>query len=316
MSRKREFRTLKSEIRTQSVDGKEKIVGYGAVFNQLSEPMRVGNRTFRERVMPGAFDGCLRAGADIRGLINHDKNLILGRTTAGTMAVTADGHGLRYEIDPPDTSYAHDLMESMRRGDINQSSFGFFTIEDNWVNTEDGLVRELVSAECFDVSPVTFPAYEGASSGVEAQMRTLFPDGIPESVEKAEPEKEERKGFAVEVDGTIYTSLDSYKAARKEARAIDPDNDGDDDEPLLNAMWEVGSGCDLVCSSVYSALNAFWSGKPDYSNPLFEAFVKLAAALSEDLSEATAQVQAELNEPVAMELNSRKQRYQKRFLKQ
>jgi HK97 family phage prohead protease len=85
--RKREFRKFKSEVRTQMVDGKEKIVGYGAVYNQLSEPMRVGNRTFREKVMPGAFDKCLRAGADIRGLINHDPNLILGRTIAGTMTV-------------------------------------------------------------------------------------------------------------------------------------------------------------------------------------------------------------------------------------
>jgi HK97 family phage prohead protease len=177
--RKREFRKFKSEVRTQMVDGKEKIVGYGAVYNQLSEPMRVGNRTFREKVMPGAFDKCLRAGADIRGLINHDPNLILGRTIAGTMTVGSDGHGLRYEIDPPGTTYSDDLIKSMRRGDIDQSSFGFYTVQDDWKNTSDGLVRELIEADCFDVSPVTYPAYEGSSSGVE-EMRSLFPDGVPE----------------------------------------------------------------------------------------------------------------------------------------
>jgi HK97 family phage prohead protease len=182
--RKREFRKFKAEVRTQMVDGKEKIVGYGAVYNQLSQPMRVGNRTFRERVMPGAFDKCLRAGADIRGLINHDKNLILGRTTAGTMSVVSDGHGLRYEIDPPGTTYSDDLIKSMRRGDIDQSSFGFFVDDDDWKNTSDGLVRELIEVDCFDVSPVTYPAYEGASSGVE-EVRAMFPDGIPESVEAA-----------------------------------------------------------------------------------------------------------------------------------
>lgn len=201
MTRKREFRKFKSEVRTQTVDGKEKIVGYGAVFNQLSEPMRIGNRTFREKVMPGAFDKCLRAGADIRGLINHDPNLILGRTKSGTMDVASDDHGLRYEIDPPNTSYSNDLLESLRRGDIDQSSFGFYTVDDNWINTDDGLVRELVAAECFDVSPVTYPAYEGASSGVE-EMRSLFPDGVPESVENAEvpaPKIPDEKGFRVAI---------------------------------------------------------------------------------------------------------------------
>jgi HK97 family phage prohead protease len=114
--------------------------------------MRVGNRTFREKVMPGAFDKCLRAGADIRGLINHDPNLILGRTIAGTMTVGSDGHGLRYEIDPPGTTYSDDLIKSMRRGDIDQSSFGFYTVQDDWKNTSDGLVRELIEADCFDVT--------------------------------------------------------------------------------------------------------------------------------------------------------------------
>jgi HK97 family phage prohead protease len=197
--RKREFRKFKAEVRTQMVDGKEKIVGYGAVYNQLSQPMRVGNRTFRERVMPGAFDKCLRAGADIRGLINHDKNLILGRTTAGTMSVVSDGHGLRYEIDPPGTTYSDDLIKSMRRGDIDQSSFGFYVDDDDWKNTSDGLVRELIEVDCFDVSPVTYPAYEGASSGVE-EVRAMFPDGIPESVESGAPESPEEATFKEFVD--------------------------------------------------------------------------------------------------------------------
>jgi HK97 family phage prohead protease len=305
MSRKREFRNWKTEVRTQMVDGKEKIVGYASVYNQLSEPMRIGNRTFRERVMPGAFDKCLMANPDIRGLFNHDPSLILGRTKSGTMSVSSDKEGFRYEIDPPNTTYANDLRESMSRGDVDQSSFGFYVGDDNWINTDDGLIRELVEVDCFDVSPVTYPAYTGSSSGVE--MRTMFPDGLPESIENIEaPEAPvtEEKGFRVKIGDKVFTDLDSYKAARKEARAIDPDNDGDDDGPLLEAMWEVGMGCDLVCSSVYSAMNAFWSGEADYSNPLFEAFVKMAAALKEDLDEASALVQVELSEPPATDERS------------
>jgi HK97 family phage prohead protease len=306
MTRKREFRKFKSEVRTQNVDGKEKIVGYGAVFNQLSEPMRVGNRTFRERVMPGAFDDCLRSGADIRGLINHDPNLILGRTVAGTMSVASDNHGLRYEIDPPGTSYSDDLMKSMRRGDIDQSSFGFYTVADNWINTDDGLVRELVKAECFDVSPVTYPAYEGSSSGVE--MRDLFPDGVPESVENAEPPKEEKKEIRVKVGDKDY-SLAEYKAAR---RAMDPDGDGDDDEPLIDAMFEVCMGCDLVCSASYAALNAFFAGAQDYANPAFQSFIDQAKALIEDLNEAIVEASGELSE--TPQLDERKRRYQQLFV--
>jgi HK97 family phage prohead protease len=185
--KKREFRTWKTELRTQMVGGKEKIVGYAAVFNQLSEPLKIGSRSFRERVMPGAFDRCLQSTPDIRGLVNHDPALILGRTKSGTMTVNCDDHGLRYEIDPPDTTYSNDLRESLRRGDIDSSSFGFYTTEDNWITDESGqTIRELLSIDCFDVSPVTYPAYTGSSSGVEA-LRALFPDGEPDGIPVAPP---------------------------------------------------------------------------------------------------------------------------------
>jgi HK97 family phage prohead protease len=320
--RKREFRNWKTEIRTEMVDGKRKIVGYGAVFNQLSEPMRIGNRVVRERVMPGAFDACLRGNPDIRGLINHDPNLVLGRTKSGTMRVSTDGNGAKYEIDPPNTSYANDLMESLDRGDIDQSSFGFYVVDDGYVPGDDGqYIRELREVDCFDMSPVTFPAYPQATSGVrsEQEMRSMFPDGTPEIPEieasvKTEPVQGEKK-FTVPIGEKRYDK-DAYKTARKEKRAMDPDNDGDDDEPLIDAMFEVGYGCNLVCDSVYSALNAFFGGEPDYANPAMEAFVKQAAALIEDLNEAIVECQKELNEPIPpKELNSRRDRYRQLFVK-
>lgn len=130
MQRKREFLRWKAEVRTEMVEGKRKIVGYAALFNNLSEPMRIGNRMVRERVMPGAFDKCLASNPDIRGLNNHDPSMILGRTKSGTMMVSTDARGVKYEIDPPNTTYATDLMESLDRGDIDQSSFGFYTVQD------------------------------------------------------------------------------------------------------------------------------------------------------------------------------------------
>jgi HK97 family phage prohead protease len=144
-----------------------KVSGYAAIFNGLSQPMKFGNRSFRERILPGAFDRCLAAGADIRGLLNHNADFVLGRTTSGTMHVSTDARGLKYEIELPDTGFARDLAVSMRRGDIDQSSFGFYCVDDTWLQDESGeAIREIVSANVFDCSIVAFPAYTQTSSSV------------------------------------------------------------------------------------------------------------------------------------------------------
>lgn len=144
-----------------------KIRGYAAVFNQLSQPMW----GMRERIKPGAFKATLAAGADVRALFNHDPSQILGRTKAATLALEEDSIGLRYVINPPDTTVGRDLMVNIRRGDITQSSFGFRSVDEEYKKENGQFVRELVSVELFDVSPVTYPAYTGTSVNV----RTRFP---------------------------------------------------------------------------------------------------------------------------------------------
>jgi HK97 family phage prohead protease len=124
---------------------------------------------FRERIEPGAFDQTL--GADVRALVNHDPNLILGRTLSGTLRLSSDDHGLRYEVDPPQTSYASDLLESVRRGDVTQSSFAFRVIADEWEPAERSgelPLRRIQQVELFDVSPVTYPAYTQTSVSARA----------------------------------------------------------------------------------------------------------------------------------------------------
>jgi HK97 family phage prohead protease len=168
---KRERRYLQHEIRVDDSTGSPKIRGYAAVFGKLSEDLG----GFREQIAPGAFSDSLNN--DIRGLFNHDSNFVLGRTKSGTMRVSQDDIGFAYEIDPPDTQMARDLMTSMKRGDIDQSSFGFYCLADSWTKGEDGTaIRTIVKADCFDCSVVTTPAYPDAS----AQVRSLFPDGKPE----------------------------------------------------------------------------------------------------------------------------------------
>lgn len=154
-----------AELRVANTDGKRKIVGYAAVFNTLS--LDLGG--FVERIRPGAFSKTIKT-ADVRALWNHDPNYVLGRTKSGTLRLAEDDKGLRIEIDPPDTTWANDLITSIERGDVDQMSFGFRAIRDEWKKEGGQTVRELIEVELFDVSPVTFPAYEATQVSVRAAL--------------------------------------------------------------------------------------------------------------------------------------------------
>ena len=161
-----ERRHFNSEIRIEEREGDQlpRITGYAAVFDKLSE--NLGG--FREKIAPGAFDNIL--GDDVRALFNHDANHVLGRTKSGTLAIGIDANGLTYSIDPPDTQSARDLMASMKRGDIDQSSFGFTVDDDDWVEDDDGRTIRTIKkvSRLYDVSPVTYPAYPDTSAATRS----------------------------------------------------------------------------------------------------------------------------------------------------
>lgn len=160
----KEIRTVK-EIRVEgAANGKPKISGYAAVFNSRSEDLG----GFVEVIKPGAFSRTLADGADVRALVGHDSNQVIGRNKAGTLDVFEDEHGLRVEIDPPDTSVGRDIVESVRRGDIDSMSFGFIVETDSW-NTEEGQeVRTLEDVELLEVSVVAWPAYQDTEVAVRS----------------------------------------------------------------------------------------------------------------------------------------------------
>ena len=151
-----ERRFFQVEVRAdEGEQAAAKIAGYAAVFGQQSV-LLYGQ--FREVIERGAFAGDLTG--DVRALWNHDTNMPLGRTKAGTLALEEDAHGLRVEIDPPATSWGRDAVESIRRGDVDQMSFGFDVVDDDWAQLDDGtLVRTLRKVKLYEVSPVVFPAY-------------------------------------------------------------------------------------------------------------------------------------------------------------
>lgn len=163
----RELRSYSGEIRAEQRGDVTHIVGYGSVFDVLSEPMW----GFREIIRQGAFDEVL--ADDVRGLFNHDVNFVLGRTAAATMTLSVDARGLHYDIIAPETPTIRDLvLAPMQRGDISQSSFAFRVAPggDNWYEDDDGvIIREINKVgRLYDVSPVTYPAYQAADSSVRS----------------------------------------------------------------------------------------------------------------------------------------------------
>lgn len=150
-----ERRIVLGDLRAVTDAGGVKIAGHAAKFDQISEDLG----GFRERIAPGAFAKTIQ-GADIRALWNHDANIVLGRNKSGTLRLSEDSAGLAYEVDAPDTQLVRDMvLAPIARGDVNQCSFGFFTVSDKWAKVDGEWVRTLLEVELFDVSPVTYPAY-------------------------------------------------------------------------------------------------------------------------------------------------------------
>ena len=177
----KEIRTCTADLRVIAPQVGKKaptIRGYAAKFNTLSESMpivRDGKQvgTFREQLLSGCFSSAL-SSSDVRALVNHDANLILGRNTSGTLRMKEDEIGLSFEVDPPETSYARDIQISMNRSDVTQCSFGFSITDggDSYAkdpNIKDGWVRSINQVfRLFDVSVVTYPAYVDTSCAVRS----------------------------------------------------------------------------------------------------------------------------------------------------
>lgn len=161
------------------------LAGYAAVFFDGSDGTRFSPwKDFEERIDEGAFADVLLD--DVRGLFNHDANLILGRTKSNTLRLFEDKKGLRYEIDLPDTQTAKDLSISVSRGDVSGSSFAFTVDTEEWSEEGDVFIRTIKKMKrLLDVSPVTYPAYTGTSvseRGLE-KARDEF-DKAKEKIEK------------------------------------------------------------------------------------------------------------------------------------
>lgn len=159
----RQLRSVASQFETREAEGDLSIEGYFSVFNSNYELWPGAS----ESIAPGAFSETL--GNDIRALVNHDSTLVLGRNKAGTLELREDSHGLwgKIKVNPNDSD-AMNLYERVKRGDVDQCSFGFMIESEETDFREDGSVHWTITrVNLFEVSVCTFPAYE--ETGVSAR---------------------------------------------------------------------------------------------------------------------------------------------------
>ena len=164
-SKQIEVRCQTSELRTNA-EGRT-IVGYAAKFERWSEPIM---GWFKEQIARDAFSEC--DVTDVIMCFNHNIDSILARTTSGTLTLSTDDEGLRFEFEAPATTMGNDMLELVRRGDISKCSFKFTVEEDEWryADKDNGLeydertIRKI--DKLYDVSLVVYPAYSDTEAGV------------------------------------------------------------------------------------------------------------------------------------------------------
>jgi HK97 family phage prohead protease len=167
------------EMKSDAQDGAVRVSGYASVFDKPSE--NLGG--FVERIKPGAFSETLKENrSDPRLLWDHNTQYVLGRRSAGTLTLTEDTKGLRFEATLPDTSYARDLKILMERGDVREMSFGFNVMRDVWTDTDKPIAkRDVLEVRLIEISIVSFPAYPQTSvklRDLEVEMDTLSEENI------------------------------------------------------------------------------------------------------------------------------------------
>ena len=202
----------------QAEDGVMRLSGYAAVFNDASVPL-----PFKERIAPGAFRKTLTELPDVRLLINHE-GLPLARTKNDTLTLTEDERGLRFDAELADTQEARDIYTLVNRGDVDQMSFAFRVIRQNWNKDKSERTLTEVSLSDGDISVVTYPAYPTTS--VEARQKIASAlDAI----------KEGRK-----------LDEDSIKALRDYLSDLLDAEDEDDDEMETESIRAVDTVGDFV----------------------------------------------------------------------
>lgn len=177
-----EVRSIVSDLQIrQREDGSKgrTITGYAAKFDTWSEPIY---GWFVEKIARGAFEKTDMS--DVIMVFNHDISGVLARTTSGTLKLSVDETGLRFEFEAPDTTLGNDMLELVRRGDISKCSFKFVVETDEWRYADDANKLEYdertvkAIARLYDVSLVTYPAYKDTEASVREHLEQRKRDAL------------------------------------------------------------------------------------------------------------------------------------------
>ena len=164
-----------------------KVTGYAARFEKLSVPMW----DFKEKIRAGAFKKSLERN-NVKALWNHNSDKVLGSTGAGTLLLEEDDKGLRFEMSLPDTQAGRDAHVLVERGDVNQMSFGFQVIGQEWDETDPKkVIRTLTEIDLREISLTPFPAYKQTSAKTRS-IREDYAD-FKDTKDESDQENETRK---------------------------------------------------------------------------------------------------------------------------
>jgi HK97 family phage prohead protease len=181
------------------------VIGYAARCDVLSHDLG----GFHERIAPGAFDRSISSGDDCYACMNHDPSLLLGRRRNRTLELFADRTGLRMSCQLPNTSVGRDAFALISRGDVDEMSFAFEPLDEDWNDEDDPddrsrriRVRTLKDLKLRDVACVSSPAYPGTSvsatgvpfhnSAPARSFESLFPAGVPAEIRARIADAKER----------------------------------------------------------------------------------------------------------------------------
>jgi uncharacterized protein len=209
------------------------LIGYASIFNV--EAVIFG--LWREMVAPGAFKKTIKEN-DIRALWNHNTDKVLGRNKASTLVLREDEKGLKVDITPPDTQAGRDAVTSIKRGDVSQMSIMFERIKQEWFYPEDKKelpLRTMKEMKLYEVSPVTFPAFEQTS--ISARSGLLLPDGDIDPLEEARRLLRcAERGFELskEQREIIRAAVELYQPYLLEPEFSGDDNHSEESEPEQN----------------------------------------------------------------------------------
>jgi HK97 family phage prohead protease len=212
----KEVRNYNLDVR--ALDESRSVEGYALVFNSLSEDLG----GFREQIDSNALNGVLER-SDVMALLNHDSSrgiLARSRYGEGSLTLTVDEKGLRYNFEAPHSALGDEVLEYLRRCDINQSSFAFTVSSDSWEKQSDGSYLRTITGfdRLFDVSPVFTPAYAATSvkcarfEAIQEEERLENERLMKEAEERAAEEEEKKDEEKKEALKTYYEKIrEDYK---------------------------------------------------------------------------------------------------------